>query len=50
MMRISAKLSEPAPDHEIPVSLQAIKELSEKLDWRQDFQAHGIHFQNKKSF
>ena len=25
------------------------KELSQKLDWRQDFQASGIHFQNKKS-
>ena len=42
-------LSEPAPKNEIEERQQAIKELSQKLEWRQDFQASGMHFQNKKS-
>jgi hypothetical protein len=35
--------------NEIPDRQNAIKEISQKLDWRQDFQASGMHFQNKKS-
>lgn len=49
MIRLSEWLSEPAPNNEIHDSQKAIKELSQKLDWRQDFQATGMHFQNKKS-
>ena len=46
---LSEWLSEPAPNVEIQDRQQAIKELSQKLEWRQDFQAAGMHFQNKKS-
>ncbi|MFA9392214.1 MAG: hypothetical protein ACERKD_20550 [Prolixibacteraceae bacterium] len=46
---LSVWLSEPAGNTEIHERQKAIKELSEKLDWRQDFQASGMHFQNKKS-
>lgn len=46
---LSEWLSEPAPGHEIDDRQKAIRELSQKLDWRQDFQASGMHFQNKKS-
>jgi len=49
MIRLSEWLSEPAPDSEIHDRQKAINELSQKLDWRQDFQASGMHFQNKKS-
>ena len=49
MIRLSEWLSEPAPNYEIQDRQKAIKELSQKLDWRQDFQASGMHFQNKKS-
>ncbi len=49
MMLLSEWLSEPAPNDEIRDRQKAIKELSQKLDWRQDFQASGMHFQNKKS-
>ena len=49
MIRLSEWLSEPAPHNEIHDRQKAIKELSQKLDWRQDFQASGMHFQNKKS-
>ncbi len=48
-IRLSEWLSEPAPNNEILERQKAIKELSRKLDWRQDFQASGMHFQNKKS-
>ncbi|MGQ1786836.1 MutS-related protein [Saccharicrinis sp. GN24d3] len=48
-MRLSEWLSEPAANDEIHNRQKAIKELSQKLDWRQDFQASGMHFQNKKS-
>lgn len=48
-IRLSEWLSEPALDFEIHDRQKAIKELSQKLDWRQDFQASGMHFQNKKS-
>lgn len=46
---LSKWLSEPAPNSEINDRQKAIKELSQKWDWRQDFQASGMHFQNKKS-
>jgi len=49
MILLSEWLSEPAPDYEILDRQNAIKELSQKFDWRQDFQASGMHFQNKKS-
>lgn len=49
MIRLSEWLIEPAPDYEIRDRQNAIKELIPKLDWRQDFQAAGMHFQNKKS-
>ncbi|CAM4088613.1 MutS-related protein [Gillisia limnaea] len=46
---LSEWLSEPASNNEILDRQKAIKELSQKLEWRQDFQAAGMHFQNKKS-
>jgi DNA mismatch repair ATPase MutS len=46
---LSEWLTEPAHVNEIHDRQEAIKELSQKLDWRQDFQASGMHFQNKKS-
>ena len=49
MILLSEWLSEPAPNGEIHERQKAIKELSQKLDWRQDFQASGMHFQNKRS-
>ncbi len=49
MIQLADWLSEPAANDEIQNRQNAIKELSEKLDWRQDFQASGMHFQNKKS-
>ncbi len=49
MILLSKGLSEPASNYEILDRQNAIKEISQKLDWRQDFQASGMHFQNKKS-
>ena len=49
MILLSEWLSEPSSNYEIHDRQEAIKELSQKLDWRQDFQASGMHFQNKKS-
>ncbi|NQU33799.1 MAG: DNA mismatch repair protein MutS, partial [Bacteroidetes bacterium] len=49
MILLSEWLSEPALSYEIHDRQKAIKELSQKLDWRQDFQASGMHFQNIKS-
>ena len=49
MMLLSEWLSEPAPNSEIHDRQKAIKELSQKLEWSQDFQASGMHFQSKKS-
>lgn len=46
---LSKWLSEPATNDEIHDRQEAIKELSQKFDWRQDFQASGMRFQNKKS-
>ncbi|MFT4760601.1 MAG: hypothetical protein ACI9XO_004819 [Paraglaciecola sp.] len=48
-IRLSEWLSAPAPNAEIQDRQKAIKELAQKLDWRQDFQASGMPFQNKKS-
>lgn len=48
-IHLSEWLSEPAPNYEIHDRQEAIKELAQKLDWRQDFQASGMHFENKKS-
>lgn len=42
-------LSNPAETNEILERQNSLKELSEKFKWRQDFQASGMHFQNKKS-
>ena len=49
MVLLSVWLSEAAPNDEIRNRQSAIKELSKKLNWRQDFQASGMHFENKKS-
>lgn len=49
MILLSEWLSEPAFKNEILDRQKAVKELSNKLDWRQDFQASGMHLQNKKS-
>jgi DNA mismatch repair ATPase MutS len=49
MILLSEWLSEPAPGDEIRDRQKAIKEIAQKLDWRQDFQASGMHFQNRKS-
>lgn len=48
-IRLAEWLSAPAANDEIKVRQKAIKALAEKLDWRQDFEAAGMHFQNKKS-
>jgi hypothetical protein len=42
-------LSEPASKDGILQRQQAIKELAGMLDWRQDFQATGMHFVHKKN-
>ena len=49
MLLLSEWLSGPAPNYEMHDRQRAIKELSQKLDWRQDFQASGMHYKNKKS-
>jgi Flp pilus assembly protein TadB len=49
MSQLAEWLSKPASNHEILERQLAIKELSQKLDWQQTFQAAGMHFQNKKS-
>ena len=49
MILLSEWLSEPAANDEIQDRQEAIKELSQKLDWRQDFEASGMHFKNGKS-
>ncbi|MBU2527277.1 MAG: DNA mismatch repair protein MutS [Bacteroidetes bacterium] len=49
MTLLSKWLSEPASNSEINDRQKAIKELSQKFEWRQDFQASGMQFQNKKS-
>ena len=42
-------LSEPSPGDEILKRQQAIKELTPKLEWLQNFQASGMHHWNAKS-
>ncbi|MEQ9442953.1 MAG: DNA mismatch repair protein MutS [Cyclobacteriaceae bacterium] len=42
-------LSEPAANEVILERQQAIQELTPQLDWRQDFQASGMHFSNAES-
>jgi hypothetical protein len=42
-------LSKLEPEQEILERQNATKELSKKLEWRQDFQATGMHFLNKRS-
>ena len=42
-------LSEPASQEVIRERQQAIRELTPRLAWRQDFQASGMHFRNPKS-
>lgn len=42
-------LSVPASKEVIMERQEAIQELTPKLTWRQDFQASGMHFRNKKS-
>ena len=49
MILLSKWLSAPAINSEISARQEAIKELSQKFEWRQDFQASGMQFQNKKS-
>ncbi len=46
---LSQWLSEPADKTEITHRQQAVIELSQSLDWRQEFQALGMHYQNKRS-
>ena len=46
---LSQWLSGSTSNHEIPERQKAIKEISQNLEWRQDFQASGMHFENKKS-
>ncbi len=48
-IRLSEWLAAPVPNDEILERQEAIKEISQKLDWRQNFQASGMHFQSKKS-
>ncbi|WP_066219302.1 MutS-related protein [Formosa haliotis] len=48
-IRLSEWLSKPANKAEILNRQHAIKTLSKKLDWRQNFQASGMHYLNKKS-
>ena len=42
-------LSTPAPKADIIERQQAVQELAPKLEWRQQFQASGMHFKQKKS-
>lgn len=46
---LAAWLSAPASKAEILQRQAAIQELAPKLDWRQDFQASGMHYTNAKS-
>lgn len=49
MTLLSEWLSEPAFKDEILDRQEAVKEISKNLEWRQGFQASGLHFQNNKS-
>lgn len=46
---LAAWLSEPASREIILERQQAIEELSPQLEWRQNFQASGLHYSNAKS-
>ncbi|WP_224998770.1 DNA mismatch repair protein MutS [Cesiribacter sp. SM1] len=46
---LAAWMSASAPKPEILNRQQAVKELAPLLDWRQDFQASGMHHSNAKS-
>lgn len=48
-MLLAEWLSDPASKNVILDRQQAVKELTPKLAWRQDFQAAGLDFQNDKS-
>ncbi|MFK7947786.1 MAG: DNA mismatch repair protein MutS [Saprospiraceae bacterium] len=48
MICLADWLSKPASNEEILERQEAIKELAQKLDWRQDFEASGMYFYNKK--
>ena len=48
-IRLAEWLSHSATNAEVQDRQEAIKELAQKLEWRQDFQASGLHFQNKNS-
>ena len=49
MILLAEWMSAPASKYEVPARQEAITELSQKLEWRQDFEASGMHFQNKTS-
>ena len=49
MIMLSEWLSKPASIAEISERQKAIKELAVQLEWRQDFQASGKQYENKKS-
>lgn len=49
MILLSKWLSETASNSEIDSRQKAIKEISKKAEWRQNFQASGMHFTNNKS-
>ncbi len=46
---LAAWLSEPASEAVISERQTAVKELTPNLEWRQNFQASGMHFTNAKS-
>ena len=48
-MELSAWLLNPADRATVEARQAAVMELSPKLDWRQDFQAHGMHFQQEEN-
>ena len=48
-MQLSEWLLNPTEKKCIEIRQEAVKELAPKLDWRQDFQAHGMHFQQEEN-
>ena len=46
---LAAWLSAPSEKKNIESRQAAIRELTPKFDWRQDFQAHGMHFQQEEN-
>ena len=49
MILLAGWLSAPASREEINQRQEAVRELTEKPDWIQEFQASGMHYQNRKS-